>query len=262
MNPTDVRADIVTGAKRALADDPGASIETISRAAGVSRATLYRHFRSKADVLAAADVEPDPGTRARVLAAAAGLVGRDGLAALSMDELATVAGVSRASVYRLFPGKPALFAGLIEAYSPFEPVIAVLDRLGDRPPDEVLPEVARVAARVSAPRIGLLRSVLLEITSGSPEAVSGAMGPMQSLLAALGGYVTRQMAAGHIRPMHPLLAIQMLIGPVVFHLLTRSMAERLTRLDLTIDEAVEQLAAVTVTGLTTITSGDANGPNR
>jgi hypothetical protein len=40
------------------------------------------------------------------------------------------------------------------------------------------------------------------------------------------------------------------------------MAERLTRLDLTIDEAVEQLAAVTVTGLTTITSGDAKRPNR
>src|SRR5918999_2684348 len=262
MNPTDIRADIVTGAKRALANDPGASVETISRAAGVPRPPLSRHFRSKADVLAAADVEPDPGTRARVLAAAVGLVGRDGLAALSMDELATVAGVSRASVYRLLPGNRALFAGLIGAYSPFEPVIAVLDRFGDRPPDEVLPEVARVAARVSAPRIGLLRSVLLEITSGSPEAVSGAMGLMQSLLAALGGYVTRQMAAGHIRPMHPLLAIQTLIGPVVFHLLTRSMAERLTRLDLTIDEAVEQLAAVTVTGLTTITSGDANGPNR
>ena len=42
-----------------------------------------------------------------------------------MDDLATQADVSRATLYRLFPGKAALFRAIVVAYSPIEPVLAV-----------------------------------------------------------------------------------------------------------------------------------------
>jgi AcrR family transcriptional regulator len=245
------RDRILAAAGRHLAANPKATTAEVAEAAGLSRATLYRYFPRRDDLLAALELEPDPGTRERILAAAAELVGRDGLTNLSMDELAAMAGVSRASVYRLFPGKAALFSALVMAYSPFEAVEETLAQLGDGPPAEVLPEVARAAARTMAPRIGIARTLLFEVTSGSPDAIEGVTPAVKAMLQALGGYLARQMTAGRIRPMHPLLAAQLLIGPVFFHLMTRPIATRVANFDVPLDEAVSALADATVRGLAT-----------
>src|SRR5829696_8607294 len=82
--------------------------------------------------------------------------GQEGLAELSMDELATQAGVSRATLYRLVPGKEALFAELVRTFSPFEPIAAVLQAMGNRPPAEVIPAVAHAMAAAMEGHIGLL----------------------------------------------------------------------------------------------------------
>jgi len=39
-----------------------------------------------------------------------------------MDELAEASSVSRATLYRLFPGKSALFREVIQTFSPWEAV--------------------------------------------------------------------------------------------------------------------------------------------
>jgi AcrR family transcriptional regulator len=225
-----------------LARNPGASIDEIAGEAQISRATFYRLFSSRSDLLAHLDIEPDPDSRDRILAAAADLVGRDGLRSLSMDEVATVAGVSRASVYRLFPGKPALFDALIATYSPFNEISALIERSGDKPPHEVLPELARIAGRVMGQRAGIARALFFEVTSLSPDALPGADARIRQLLGALGGYLARQMALGRLKPNHPVLAAQMLIGPILFHLLTRAEIERLGVLDIPIEKAVDELA--------------------
>jgi AcrR family transcriptional regulator len=225
-----------------LANDPGASVDEIARQAGISRATFYRLFDSRSDLLAELDIEPDPETRDRVLSAAADLVGRDGLRALSMDEVATAARVSRASVYRLFPGKPALFDALIAAYSPFAEIAALLERGGDRPPDEVIPELARIAARTVGQRSGIARALFFEVSSLSPDALPAADARIKQMLGALGGYLAKQMAMGRLLPNHPLLAAQMLIGPILFHLLTRAEIERLGVLDISLETAIDELA--------------------
>ena len=228
----------------------------VADAAGVSRATVHRHFRTRADLLAALDLEPDPDARARVLAAAARLLGRDGLAALSMDELAAEAGVSRAPAYRLFPGKAALVEALMDAYTPFDPIIARLQEVGDRPPDEVLPEIGRLAASIAAANVGILRAIFFEVTSGSPDAVAGAGRPIQGMTRALGGYLARQMEAGRLRTMHPTLAVEALLGPLIFYLLTRPYAARLTGLDASFEDAVQQLVGVALRGLQPSPHGD------
>ena len=225
-----------------LARDPGASIDQIAQEAGISRATFYRLYNSRSELLAELDIEPDPDSRDRVLAAAADLVGRDGLRALSMDEVASVAGVSRASVYRLFPGKPALFDALIAAYSPFAEISALLERSGDRPPQEVLPELAGIAGRVMGQRSGIARALFFEVSSLSPDALPGADARIKQMLGALGGYIAKQMALRRLRPNHPVLAAQMLIGPILFHLLTRAEIERLGVLDIPLDTAIDELA--------------------
>jgi AcrR family transcriptional regulator len=201
----------------------GLSMDELAAAAGISRATLYRLFGSQQNLLQALGVEPPPMVRSRILDTALDLVGRHGLAELSMDELATRAGVSRATLYRLFPGKQALFAELVRTFSPFEPIAAVLQNMGERPPAEVIPAIAQAMAAAMDGHMGLLLQLLFEFARHpdpdggrgiSEDAVQG-----MRTLPLVAGYLARQMAAGRLRRMDPDLALQALAGPIAMHLL-------------------------------------------
>ncbi|MGH8930602.1 MAG: TetR/AcrR family transcriptional regulator [Egibacteraceae bacterium] len=236
------RDAVLAAARRACASGSRPTMDELAAAAGVSRATLFRVFGSREAVFEAIGVELPPPRRDQILAAAAELLAEQGLARLSMDELADHAGASRATLYRLFPGKPALFRELMRAYSPMAGIVETLEDMIDRPPAEVMPALAGIIARSSQPRLGLLRSLFFEVTGGSAdadEAVATYLGPGARAVAA---YVSEQMTAGRLRPMHPLLAVQAFVGPIVFHLLTRSLAEDQLGLELSLDESVNELA--------------------
>jgi len=233
---------VLRAARTILSRNPGASLSEVAAAASVSRATLYRMFGSREGLLRTLEIEPDPDSHERVLTAALELIGRDGLARLSMDEVAATAGVSRASLYRLFPGKPALFRELLRTFSPVEVIVETVLRLRDRPPDEVMPEVARAAARALAGRIGIVRTLLFEVASSSADSEEALRYVVEHLLKGLPGYLADQMAMGRLRPMHPLLAIQAFAGPIVFHLITRDVAERELGFEMPVDEVVTVLA--------------------
>ena len=236
------REAVLTAARATLARDRGASLQDVAGAAGVSRATIYRLFGSREELLRAIDLEPDPDARQRALAAALELVGRDGLGRLSMDEVAAAAGVSRASLYRLFPGKAALFRELLVAFSPVEAVVATVERLRDRPPDEVVPEVARAAARALGGRAGIVRTLVFEATGASEDAAEAVGYLVGGAVATVLGYVVEQMAAGRLRAMHPMLAVQLLVGPILLHLITRGVAERVIGFAVPLEDVAVELA--------------------
>src|ERR1700682_2400523 len=120
------RERIMSEASRLLARNRLTSVEDIAIAAGVSRTTVFRAFPSRAQLLHAIEVQPEPDTRQRVLDASIGMLRTQTLKNLSMDELASEAGVSRANLYRLFPGKSALLRAILLAASPVQPVMAGL----------------------------------------------------------------------------------------------------------------------------------------
>jgi AcrR family transcriptional regulator len=225
-------------------------VADFAREAGVSRASFYRHFKSREKLLEALEVSPEPGARERVLLAAVELVGSGGLAALSMDELADRAGASRATVYRLFPGKAALLTALIESYSPLEPVSRMLAARHEDPPSVLMPELARTAFRAVADRVGLMRALLFEVSGLSPETDEVASQSIGRVVGLLVMYITAQEAAGRLRPMHPLLALQSFIGPVLFHIVTRPLAERVLHLDVDGEAAVTELAQTWLRAMT------------
>lgn len=55
--------------------------------------------------------------RARIVAAAAEMFGRYGFARTTMGDIAQAAGVSRPSVYTLYPGKDEIFAAVADAFT-------------------------------------------------------------------------------------------------------------------------------------------------
>ena len=261
--PTRTRQRILSGARGLIAKGEIPTVGQIAKAAGLSRASFYRTFETRRALLDALEVEPEPGTKSRILESALGMVGANGLTALSMDELAVRAGVSRATLYRLFPGKPALFTSLLRTYTPLEPVGGLVSSMRDQPPDVVVPAIARTVFRTvygsGSPRIGMLRAILLELSSLSPDSEEAARDLLATTLASVGAYVMEQMAAGRLRRMHPLLALQSLIGPIFFHLLTRRLAEQLLGLDIEGEEAVVTLAENWLRAMRPDEEGNANG---
>src|SRR5438046_2978751 len=92
------RDSLLAAASTVLANDPTLTMAELATAAGVSLGQLYRHFGSRESLLQALDMEAAPGARERILVAALELLGRISLAQLSMDELAALADVSRATL--------------------------------------------------------------------------------------------------------------------------------------------------------------------
>src|ERR1700674_4336936 len=213
------RERIMNEAARLLSRDRQSSIDEIATAAGVSRTTFYRAFPSRAELLHALEVQPEPDTRQRVLDASVQMLRTQTLKDLSMDELASEAGVSRANLFAFFPGKASLFRATRRASSPFEPVMAVFARAGDRPPDEVIPEIVLSAYRTVAGRSGIVRTLLLEITSMTPELTQAFAETGLRAFGTFAQYLASQMAAGRLRRMHPMLAVQSLGGGPMFSML-------------------------------------------
>ena len=217
-----------------------------AEAAGVSRTSVYRAFGSRGALLDALEVQPEPGARERILDAALEMVGAHGLSALSMDDLAARGGVSRATLYRLFPGKSVLFTTLLRTYSPLEPVSRLAVTMKDEPPEILMPEIARTIYRTvhgsGEPRLGMMRAIFFEVSSMTPDAEEATRQALQTILGSVGAYVLAQMSSGRLRFMSPLLALQLFIGPIFFHVLTRPMVDRMLGLHIDGEQAVTELA--------------------
>lgn len=223
--------------------------EIVARA-GVSKATFYRNFGSREDLFKELDVEPEPDSRPAILDAAAELLARDGLARLSMEELALLAGVSRARLYRFYPGKAALFAELVRTFSPIDVMVATIQRLAGEPPERALPELAVAVWRAVSTNLGVVRPLLFEAASLGPdvrETVLEEFAPR--LLGALGGYLLEQMAAARMRPMEPVLAIQSFVGPIIVHVLMRPVVREVLGMEVDSEAAVREFAANWVRGM-------------
>jgi len=250
VDPT-IRRQVMSAAREVLAEDVAAPVAIIAGRAGVSRATFYRHFGSRASLLESVALEPLPGAETRILTAAKDMLVRKSLDELSMEELATAAGVSRGTLYRIIPGKAALLRRLIEVYSPFEAIRTIIANHRADPPEVVLPLIGGAIVGISGERLGLMRAIFHEVTSGPSPTLDG-MGPLfESTLGVLAEYIVGQMAAGRVRPMHPILALQMFVGPIFFHLMTRPMVERIVPLPMDPEAAVEALVAAGLAGLST-----------
>ena len=217
------------------------SMDEMALAAGVSRAALYGLFGSRAALLDAIGAEVQPSVAERILTAAGEVVAKRGFGGLSLDEVAHRSGVSRATVYRRYPGKAALYRDVVQTYLPINEALQMMDSMADAPPDQVMATLARSLAQAGEVRIGVMRSVLFEVSGGPGGGNEEFLDEAYLNVSVIIRYLERQMEAGRFRKVDPVLAMQAFLAPVMFHAVSRPVLEQYGLLNLSLDDAVQGL---------------------
>jgi hypothetical protein len=101
--------------------------------------------------------------------------------------------------------------------------------------------LARSLAHAGEVRIGVMRSILFEVSGGprggNEEFLEEAYLNVQVIIR----YLERQMEAGRFRKADPVLAMQAFLAPVMFHAVSRPVLEQYGLLNLSLDDAVQEL---------------------
>ena len=224
--------DLVQAALRAarnlgkdVADVP---VIAIAREAGISRSTLVRRIggsRSALDeAVRAAGVDPggQAPVRTRALDAAAELISASGLAAANMDAIADRASCSVHSLYAVFGTRDDLLRAVFEAHSPLLDIEDFFDGdHGDLPTTvrRLYGMVAHILDREPRVTPALLAEILARPDSPALRNLFAHNAPR--LLAALGGWLSREVQAGRLRDLPLPLLTQQLMAPLVLHMLVR-----------------------------------------
>lgn len=192
----------------------------VAQLAGISLSTYHRGVPSHAGLLADAGFSAAPSSRERLLQAAADLLGEVGFTGLQMDDVARRAGVSRGTLYRIFPGRDDLLRGLVDSQTALARLGPILEQVGDTPADEVLPFlVAATAPRLMANR-HLLRAILAHPVASNGDEIAG-RGPLKQMFTAIGKYLRHQMEIGVLRTTDPTAATIALLGPIYAFVVTQ-----------------------------------------
>ena len=228
---------MLSRARAALTESPDLTMGALAASIGISRASLYTLFGDRDRLILEAGLPAPQPAGDRLLHAAAEILAEGGLLRLSVDEAAQRAGVSRAFAFRSFPGKDVLFRELLRTYVPMREVLAVLATMPTAPPDVVMPQLARSLLGTGSLGIGVLRAVLFELSAETDLDAAG--GESVAAYGEITAYLEHQMAAGRLVAMHPYLAMQLFVGPILVHLLNQEAVAR--QLGVTVDQ--EEAAA-------------------
>jgi AcrR family transcriptional regulator len=225
--PPELVAAAVAEAEQRGQDVVDVPLTAISAAAGISRSTLVRRIGGSRQALdeAVRAAGVDPGgrlpVRDRALDAAAKLISERGLASVTLEAIASAAQCSLPALHGTFGGRDGLLTAIFDRYS----ATLDLERLmADRPAS--IEETTRGVYRAlvgAFEREHLVLPALFADVCGRPN------GPGQRVLAArlprmfatIGAWLTEEIQAGRIRQLPLPLLVQLLIGPVVLHMLTR-----------------------------------------
>ena len=109
--------------------------------------------------------------------------------------------------------------------------------------------VTNVAVRPDARRQGIARTLILEVTSLSPETQEPFAQTGLIAFATIAQYLQSQMEAGRLRTMPPILALQSLVGSVMLHLLSAPVLSRSMSGIPSGEEAVLQLTQLWLRGM-------------
>jgi AcrR family transcriptional regulator len=208
-------------AARIIAKDglEGLTMDGVARSLGLSRATLYRQSGGREallDALAAAgaDVGDRTAARTRILRAAGDVFARVGFDAASLEEIASVASVGIATVFRHFGDKDGLVTAFLDAL----PARRAAREAMATASEDVRRDLERLAERML---IGMrddeavVRLLILETLRGSPLLGRVRAKSPTRMVTVLTNLLREHVQAGRLREVEPRVLAQAFAGMVL-----------------------------------------------
>jgi AcrR family transcriptional regulator len=232
----------------AIAHEAGMSRSTLLRRLGGSRAALDEAVR-------AAGVDPggQAPVRTRALNAAAALISESGLAAATLEAIATRTDCAVHSLYMAFGSRDELLRIMFERHSPIPDFEDVLDTDTDDLADTVRRLYQALAVALGRePRVA--PAIIAEVFArpASPTVQTLSQHAVPRMLDVLGGWLNAQVQRGRIRDLPVPLLIQQLMGPMVLHMLGRPALANLAVVELPdLDTTCTEFAANFVRAMAT-----------
>ena len=210
-------------------DVEAVGVDEVASLAGISKATLYRYFPSKAALIEAvaeregvdASQWQAPDRRAQIVEAAMRLIPERGLRSVTMEQIAEAVGVSPATIYWHYASKDDLVIAVAEYCSP---VPIVKTALGDGATGDLEADLRRfVTAMLShaAGRFEVIQACLTDAWA-SPRVARHVMGTVAlPMWNELRRYFDAQTKAGRLRKAHFIPRMLGLAGPIWTYLMAR-----------------------------------------
>lgn len=201
------------------------TMNQIAAQAGLTKATLYRYFRGKADIVAAlaargldvAAFQPEQ-RRDLILRAALRTFAKHGLRGATMEQIGQEAGITAAAIYWYFRSKEDLIEAIFENYT----ALPHLRQLATLPVGDEEAQIRNLANRVLDifdQRADIIKMVLGASTS-RPDLAAEVFEQIKSkLLMEMARYIDRRVEAGIFRPGNSLARAQALISPIIIYTL-------------------------------------------
>jgi AcrR family transcriptional regulator len=156
-------------------------------------------------------------TREAVFSAAATLFSTGGFDGVSMDDIAHSAGVNKAMIYYHFPDKLALYRSIVSEGLQAMAGTARAIAAGEGSPPEKLDRFIDSFVRMTELRPWMPAMLLREIAEGAPRLDPATMNHMRGVIDSFVAILRQGRALGIFRAVHPILAYESVVGPIIIN---------------------------------------------
>jgi TetR/AcrR family transcriptional regulator len=156
-------------------------------------------------------------TRDSVYDAAATLFSANGFDGVSMDDIARAADVNKAMIYYHFADKLALYRAILGDGLKTMSETATGIASADHTPDTKLDNFIEAFVRMTETRPWMPAMMLREIAEGAPRLDPDRMVHMRGVITSFVSILTQGQQLNVFRPIHPILAYESVIGPIIIN---------------------------------------------
>ena len=156
-------------------------------------------------------------TRDRVFDSAASLFASGGFDGVGVDDIAREAGVNKAMIYYHFADKLALYrAVLADGLGRMGETVSAIASAADAPATK-LDRFIDAFVRMTETRPWMPALMLREIAEGAPRLDADTMSHMRVVIVSFAAILKQGQESGVFRRIHPILAYESVIGPIIIN---------------------------------------------
>jgi TetR/AcrR family transcriptional regulator len=168
-------------------------------------------------------------TRDAIFDAAATLFSSSGFDGVSTDDIARAADVNKAMIYYHFADKLALYRAIVgEGLKTMSEVVGRIAASPATPPKK-LDAFIDAFVRMTETRPWMPAMMLREIAEGAPRLDPDTMAHMRGVVGNFAAILKQGQASGAFREIHPILAYESIVGPIIINAARERVAEQPAR---------------------------------